>query len=162
MIQHTEKHLYDFLKTIMEEENMENKGFKVYRGFLPSNNFEDRENGKKTNDYFPFIILRTVEFSQERENFNDYNSFADFEIWIGTKEEKEEDYINNLAVGDYIREKILEESTKNGSFAVDQTKEFKVTFHSDASEPYFYSRITFSVYAEPITSKIEMFRRIVK
>ncbi|MBF1333351.1 MAG: hypothetical protein HXM49_04135, partial [Leptotrichia sp.] len=70
--------------------------------------------------------------------------------------------VNNLAVGDYIREKMLEESTKDGSFAIDQTKEFKVTFHSDASEPYFYSRITFSVYAAPITSKIEMFRRIVK
>ena len=95
MIQHTEKHLYDFLKKIMEEENMKNKGFKVYRGFLPSNDFEDRENGKKTNDYFPFVILRAVEFFQERENFNDYNSFADFEIWIGTKEEKEKDYINN-------------------------------------------------------------------
>jgi len=27
---------------------MENKGFNVYRGFLPQNNFEDRENGKKT------------------------------------------------------------------------------------------------------------------
>ena len=157
MIQHTEKHLYDFLKKIMEEETMKNKGFKVYRGFLPSNDFEDRENGKKTNDYFPFIMLRAVEFSQERENF----SFADFEIWIGSKEEKEEDYINNLAVGDYIREKMLEESTKDESFAVDQTKEFKVTFHSDASEPYFYSRITFSVYAEPITSNIDPFKRII-
>ena len=68
---------------------MKKKGFKVYRGFLPSNNFEDRENGKKTNDYFPFVILWAFEFSQERENFNDYNSFADFEIWIGSKEEKE-------------------------------------------------------------------------
>lgn len=47
MIQHTEKHLYDFLKKIMEEETMKDKGFKVYRGFLPSNKFEDRENGKK-------------------------------------------------------------------------------------------------------------------
>ena len=161
MIQHTEKHLYDFLKTIMEEKTMKERGFKVYRGFLPSNKFEDRENGKKTNDYFPFVILRAVEFSQERENFNDYNSFADFEIWIGIKEEKEEDYVNNLVVGDYIREKILEESTKDGSFAIDQTKEFKVTFHSDTSEPYFYSRIEFTVYAEPITSKIDPFTRII-
>ena len=56
---------------------------------------------------------------------------------------------------------MLEESTKDGSFAVDQTKEFKVTFHSDASEPYFYSRITFSVYAEPITSNIDPFKRII-
>lgn len=157
MIQHTEKQIFDFLKLIMEE-----KGFNVYRGFLPSNKLEDRENGKKTNEYFPFIILRATEFSQERENFNDYNSFADFEIWIGTKEEKEEDYLKNLEVGDYIREKLLEESTRDGSFAVDQTREFKVTFHSDASDPYFYSRISFTVYAEPITSKIETFRRIVK
>ena len=151
MIQHTEKHLYDFLKKIME-----NKGFNVYRGFLPQNNFEDRENGKKTNEDFPFVILRVLEFSQEREGINSYNAFADFEIWIGTKEDKEEDYLNNLAVGDYIREKLLEESTVNGSFAVVQSEEYKVTFYSDASDPYFYSRIEFTVYAEPITSKINV------
>jgi len=151
MIQHTEKHLYDFLKKIME-----NKGFNVYRGFLPQNNFEDRENGKKTNEYFPFVILRVLEFSQEREGINSYNAFADFEIWIGTKEDKEEDYLNNLAIGDYIREKLLEESTVNGSFAVVQSEEYKVTFYSDASDPYFYSRIEFTVYAEPITSKINV------
>ena len=151
MIQHTEKHLYNFLTKIMED-----KGFNVYRGFLPQNNFEDRENGKKTNEYFPFVILRVLEFSQEREGINSYNAFADFEIWIGTKEDKEEDYLNNLAVGDYIREKLLEESTVNGSFAVDQSEEYKVTFYSDASDPYFYSRIEFTVYAEPITSKINV------
>nr|DAM38067.1 MAG TPA: tail completion protein [Caudoviricetes sp.] len=151
MIQHTEKHLYDFLKKIME-----NKGFNVYRGFLPQNNFEDRENGKKTNEYFPFVILRVLEFLQEREGINSYNAFANFEIWIGTKEDKEEDYLNNLAIGDYIREKLLEESTVNGSFAVDQSEEYKVTFYSDASDPYFYSRIEFTVYAEPITSKINV------
>lgn len=151
MIQHTEKHLYNFLTKIMED-----KGFNVYRGFLPQNNFEDRENGKKTNEYFPFVILRVLEFSQEREGINSYNAFADFEIWIGTKEDKEEDYLNNLAVGDYIREKLLEESTVNGSFAVDQSEEYKVTFYSDASDPYFYSRIEFKVYAEPITSKINV------
>ena len=50
---HTEKKIYEFLKKIMEE-----KGFNVYRGFLHSNSFEDREKGKKTNDYFPFVILR--------------------------------------------------------------------------------------------------------
>lgn len=157
MIQHTEQQLYDFLKPIVEE-----KGFNIYRGFLPSNKLEDRENGEKTNEYFPFVILRATEFSQEIENFNDYNSFADFEIWIGIKGEKEEDYLKNLAIGDYIRQKLLEESTKEGSFAVNQTREFKVTFHSDASYPYFYSRVTFTVYAEPITSGIETFRRIVK
>jgi hypothetical protein len=151
MIQHTEKHLYDFLKKIME-----NKGFNVYRGFLPQNNFEDRENGKKTNEYFPFVILRVLEFSQEREGINSYNAFANFEIWIGTKEDKEEDYLNNLAIGDYIREKLLEESTINGNFAVVQSEEYKVTFYSDASDPYFYSRIEFTVYAEPITSKINV------
>ena len=151
MIQHTEKHLYDFLKKIME-----NKGFNVYRGFLPQNNFEDRENGKKTNEYFPFVILRVLEFSQEREGINSYNAFANFEIWIGTKEDKEEDYLNNLAIGDYIREKLLEESTINGSFAVVQSEEYKVTFYSDASDPYLYSRIEFTVYAEPITSKINV------
>ena len=154
MIQHTEKHLYDFLKTIMEEENMKNKGFKVYRGFLPSNNFEDRENGKKTNDYFPFIILRAVEFSQERAGIQSYDATANFEIWIGTKEKKEEDYLNNLSVGDYIRQKLLEAPTIDGGFAVVQDREYKVTFYSDGSDPFFYSKIEFAVYAEPIEPKI--------
>ena len=145
MIQHTEKQVYDFLKKIMEDKN-----FNVYRGFLPANNFEDRENGRKTNDYFPFVILRTLDFSQERTGFQAYGAVANFEIWIGTKEEKEEDYLKNLAVGDYIREKLLEAPTIDGGFALVQDKEYKVTFHSDVSEPYFYSRIEFAVYAEPI------------
>ena len=145
MIQHTEQQLYDFLKVIMEEKN-----FNVYRGFLPENKFEDRENGKKTNEYFPFILLRALEFGQTREGFHNYDCFADFEIWIGTREEKEEDYLKNLATGDYIRQKLLEESTRNGSFAIDQQKEFKVAFYSDRSEPYYDSRISFTVDAEPI------------
>ena len=151
MIKHTEQHLYNFLKKIMEE-----KEFNVYRGFLPSNNFEDRENGKKTNDYFPFVILRVTDFSQERTGIQGYDSSADFEIWIGTKEEKEEDYLNNLNIGDYIREKLLEESAVSDSFAVDESKEFRVSFFSDRSEPYFFSKVTFSVYAEPITSNINV------
>lgn len=149
MIQHTEKHLYDFLKKIMKD-----KGFNVYRGFLPSNNFEDRENGKKTNDYFPFVILRATEFSQEREGIHAYDCTADFEVWIGTKEEKEENYLNNLAIGDYIRQKLLEAPTLDGGFAIVQNNEFKVNFYSDASEPYFYSRVSFAVYAEPIEPEI--------
>ena len=72
MIQHTEQHIYDFLEKIMKEKN-----FNVYRGFLPSNNFEDRENGKKTNDYFPFVILRVIEFSQERQGIHS-SSFSPF------------------------------------------------------------------------------------
>lgn len=149
MIQHTEQQLYDFLKVIMQEKN-----FNVYRGFLPENKFEDRENGKKTNGYFPFILLRALEFGQTREGFHNYDCFADFEIWIGTREEKEEDYLKNLATGDFIRQKLLEESTRNGSFAINQQKEFKVAFYSDRSEPYYYSRISFTVYAEPIESEV--------
>ena len=52
---HTEKKIYEFIKKIMKE-----KGFKVYRGFLPSNSFEDRENGKKTKDYLPFVIFNYI------------------------------------------------------------------------------------------------------
>ncbi|MBP6280987.1 MAG: hypothetical protein KA384_02930 [Leptotrichiaceae bacterium] len=149
MIQHTEQHIYDFLEKIMKEKN-----FNVYRGFLPSNNFEDRENGKKTNDYFPFVILRVIEFSQERQGIHSYDCVADFEIWIGTKGEKEEDYLKNLVIGDYIRQKLLESPTINGGFSVVQNQKFNVTFHSDASDPYFYSKINFSVYAEPIEPNI--------
>lgn len=149
MIQHTEEHVFNFLKKIMED-----KGFNVYRGPLPSNRLEDRENGKKTNDYFPFVNLRVEEFSQERMGIQSYDCIANFVIWIGTKEEKEENYLNNLAIGDYIRQKLLEAPTLDGGFALVQNSEFKVTFHSDASEPYFYSRITFSVYAEPIEPNI--------
>lgn len=170
MIKDTEEQIYNYLVEIMEEKNknlMEEwplsesgeifKGFKVYRGFLPDNKFEDRMNGEKTNDYFPFILLKITEFSQRRENYNDYNSFANFAIWIGTKGEKNEDYLKNLMIGDYIRDKLLKESTIDKGFAIDQIKEFNVTFHKDQADSYFYSRIEFTVYLEPITSEINNF-----
>ena len=120
---HTEKKIYEFLKKIMEE-----KGFNVYRGFLSSNSFEDRENGKKTNDYFPFVILRALEFRQDRAGVGYYNAFSDFEIWVGTKEEKEEDYLKNLEMARYIAGKLLEETTRvknnigNAEFVLEQNK----------------------------------------
>ena len=115
---------------------------------MPSNSFEDRENGKKTNDYFPFVILRALEFRQDRAGVDYYNAFSDFEIWVGTKEDKEEDYLKNLEIARYIAGKLLEETTK-----VKQNKEIKVTFHSDQANPYFYSRLKFTAYAEPIVSE---------
>ena len=151
---HTEKKIYEFLKKIMKE-----KGFNVYRGFLPSNSFEDRENGKKTNDYFPFVILRIAEFRQNRDGVGYYNAFSDFEIWVGTKEEKQEDYSNNLETARYIARKLLEETTKvrndtdSAGFAIDQNKEIRVLFRSDQAYPYFFSRVTFTAYAEPIVSE---------
>ena len=62
------------------------------------------------------------------------------------------------------KEKLLEETTKplkdkllnidnqGSGFVIDQTKEFKVSFHSDQYRPYFFSRISFSVYGEAISS----------
>ena len=151
---HTEKKIYEFLKKIMKE-----KGFNVYRGFLPSNSFEDRENGKKTNDYFPFVILRALEFRQDRAGVDYYNAFSDFEIWVGTKEDKEEDYLKNLEIARYIAGKLLEETTRvknnigNAEFVLEQNKEIKVAFYSDQANPYFYSRLKFTAYAEPIVSE---------
>lgn len=150
MIQHTEKHIYDFISEIMK-----NKGFNVYRGIIPSNDFEDRENGKKTNDYFPFVVIRVITFNQVTESIDYYDCDVDFEIWVGTKEDKEENYIKNLEIGDYIRQELLTESSKQGSFIINTNKEFKVTFHSDRNEPYFFSKITFSVYGEPISPRTE-------
>ena len=153
MIQDTESQLFDFLVEIMREKN-----FNVYRGFLPKNRTEDRARyNTKTNEYFPFIMLRVLNFSQVREGFHNYDCFAEFEIWIGTKEEEKEDYINNLAIGDYIRQQLMEESMRNGSFAIDQTKKFNVEFYSDQVEPYYYSRVSFTVFAEPIESNIKAY-----
>lgn len=162
MIQHTEKQIYDYLQKIIDEKNV-NMGdkYKVYRGFLPSNSFEDRENGEKSNNYFPFVILRALSYEQRVAGFGQGDSYADFEIWIGTKEEKEEDYINNLAMGDFIREKLLENSTVENGFSIDQSKDFRVEFYSDQSKPYYYSKINFTVFAEPIQSKVKTFRKIV-
>ncbi|QXW65656.1 hypothetical protein KX935_07840 [Streptobacillus moniliformis] len=157
MIVNTERHLYDFLKRILTKEKLKSfcdgiidYDINIYRGFLPTNDFADRENGNKTNNYFPFVLLRIVNFSQETIGINSYEAPVDIEIWIGTKEEKEEDYIKNLALGDYIRQQLLSEVHKKGAFAVDVTKNFSVNFFSDKQEPFFYSKIDFVVYGEPV------------
>ena len=137
MIKHTEEKIFEFL-----DKELSNKGIKVYRGFLPQKSFEDRENGNY------------------KENF----PYVKFEIWVSTKENGENDYLENLSLANEIMEKLLEETTKpvkdkllnidnqGSGFVIDQTKEFKVSFHSDQYRPYFFSRISFSVYGEAISS----------
>ena len=141
MIKHTEEKIFEFL-----DKELSNKGIKVYRGFLPQKSFEDRENGNY------------------KENFPYYDSPVEFEIWVATKENGENDYLENLSLANEIMEKLLEETTKpvkdkllnidnqGSGFVIDQTKEFKVSFHSDQYRPYFFSRISFSVYGEAISS----------
>ena len=108
--------------------------------------------------------MRIVEFKQERAGIDYYDSPVEFEIWVATKENGENDYLENLSLANEIMEKLLEETTKpvkdkllnidnqGSGFVIDQTKEFKVSFHSDQYRPYFFSRISFSVYGEAISS----------
>ena len=64
-----------------------------------------------------------------------------------------------MEIARYIAGKLLEETTKvknnigNAEFVLEQNKEIKVTFHSDQANPYFYSRLKFTAYAEPIVSE---------
>lgn len=158
MIKYTEEKIFEFL-----DKELSNKGIKVYRGFLPQKSFEDRENGNYKEN-FPYVTLRIVEFKQERAGIDYYDSPVEFEIWVATKENGENDYLENLSLANEIMEKLLEETTKpvkdkllnidnqGSGFVIDQTKEFKVSFHSDQYRPYFFSRISFSVYGEAISS----------
>ncbi len=146
MIIDVEKQVYDFLVKIME-----GKGFNIYRGFLPTNDFKDRESGKKTNDYFPFVILRVIKGNQ---NIVSNLCNIDFELWIGTKEDKEEDYLKNLSIGEYVREKLLDKTYEENSFTVNLNEDYGVEFVSDTANPYFYSKVYFTVYGEPIEQNI--------
>ena len=158
MIKHTEEKIFEFLEKILSE-----KDIKVYRGFLPQKSFEDRENGNYK-ESFPYVTLRIVEFKQERAGIDYYNSPVEFEIWVASKEEQEKNYLENLETAHFIMEKLLEETTKpardkllnidkqGSGFVIDQTREFKVSFHSDQYRPYLFSRISFSVYGEAVTS----------
>ena len=51
-----------------------------------------------------------------------------------------------------VKDKLLNIDNQGSGFVIDQTKEFKVSFHSDQYRPYFFSRISFSVYGEAISS----------
>ncbi len=163
MILNTEQHLYEFLKKILQKDEL-NKyrgglidyDINLYRGFLPTNDFANREKGEKTNDYFPFVLLRINNFSQKTIGINSYLVPVNVEIWIGTKEEKESDYIKNLAIGDYIRQRILTVIGEENGFIMDVEKEFKVEFFSDRQDPFFYSQINFTVYGEAVEPLTEV------
>lgn len=150
MIMTIEQRLYDFLC-----EKLKDKGFNVYRGFLPENDHETREqSNKKKNEYFPFVILRITHFEQSRVGIDTYLTPIDFELWIGTKEDKEEDYIKNLSIGDFLRKELLIQSTQDKLFAIDASYPFTVDFYSEESEPYFYSMCKFRAFGIPEESEI--------
>ena len=100
MIKHTEEKIFEFL-----DKELSNKGIKVYRGFLPQKSFEDRENGNYKEN-FPYVTLRIVEFKQERAGIDYYDSPVEFEIWVATKENGENDYLENLSLANEIMEKV--------------------------------------------------------
>lgn len=149
MIITVEKMLYDFL-----EKKLDGKGIKVYRGLLPETKHSDREEGKEKNKLFPFALLRLNEFKQTRTNTSGYDVPVDFEIWIGTKLETEEDYLKNLEIGDYLKQEFLNNSLLDGKFSVDQSFPFSVEYFSDEMYPYFYSLCKFRVYGIPTTSDV--------
>lgn len=149
MIKKVEEWLFAFLT-----EKLKGKEVHLFRGFLPEQKHEDRENGHKTNDYFPFVILRVTNFEQTRTGQDCYDVPISFELWIGTKAEKEEEYLDNLEIGDFLRRELLKKSTKDGSFAIDQSKGFAVDFYSDQLDPYFYSRCNFTVFGVPEVSGV--------
>ncbi|MBR8700239.1 hypothetical protein IX317_000639 [Fusobacterium sp. DD29] len=146
MISDVEKSLFQFLKGILTD-----KGVNVYRGVLPDNNHLDRENGKKTNEYFPFVLIRISHFEQSRSGIDVYDAFADIELWIGTKEQ---DYLEHLELGDYLRGKFLETSTIDGKYAVKQEIPFSVDFYADDKEPFYFSTARFRVSCPATQSEI--------
>lgn len=149
MIKNMENRIFLFL-----EEKLKGKGVHLFRGFLPEQKHEDREKGQKTHDYFPFVILRVTNFEQTRTGQDSYDVPISFELWIGTKATKEEEYIDNLSLGDFLRQELLRESTKEGSFAINQAKGVTVDFYSDQLDPYFYSRCQFTAFGIPEVSVV--------
>lgn len=141
MILEVEQLVFDFLV-----EKLKEKKITVYHGLLPEINHEDREEGKSEKDLFPFAILRVTKFEQTRNGIDSYDVPIDLEVWLGSKMEDERDYLNNLAVGDYLKKEFLNESTVDGKFAVDQSFPFSIEYFTAEAEPYFYSVCRFRVF----------------
>ena len=146
MIKTIEENLYNFLV-----EKLKGKNINVYRGVLPDNRYVDREKGNKTNNYFPFVLLRIVHFEQTREGINSYDAFLNVELWIGTKEIE---YIQHLEIGDFLREEFLKTSTVNNKFAIDQSEPYTTDFYSEEKDPFFFSISRFKVLGCPEQSEV--------
>ena len=147
MILEVEKLIFDFLV-----EKLKDKNITVYHGLLPEINHEDREEGKSEKDLFPFAILRVTKFEQTRNGIDSYDVPVDLEVWLGSKMDKEEDY---------LKKEFLNESTVDGKFAIDQSFPFSIEYFTAETEPYFYSVCRFRVFGIPDTSEI-IDRKIAK
>lgn len=149
MIVKVENLVYDFLV-----EKLKDKNIKVYHGLLPKIKHEDKEEGKSEKDLFPFAILRVTKFEQTRKGIDNYDVPIDFEIWLGSKMDDDNDYLANLSIGDYLKKEFLNESTVDGKFAVDQSFPFSIEYFSAEAEPYFYSVCRFRVFGIAEESEI--------
>lgn len=143
----TENVLFRFLEKITNEKNLEeNKDYKIYRGSLPNRKLKTREENGDTKLY-PCVVLRILSHRQIRTGINGYDCDVSFEIIIGTVNEE---YISNLAMGDYIREKLMNKLVDEAGMSFNQDKEFKIETYNDEYGSFVFSRITFTLYGFPV------------
>lgn len=147
MIKAKEKQLYDFLNEILKDYKIN-----IYRGVLPSQNFNNRlndyTNNQNTKGLFPFVLLKPTEYIQNRYNLSGYNAFLNVEIIVGTNSPS--DYMKNLEISDYIKRKLLEKIVINNSFGIDQTKDFTIKFLETEQNDFFFSQINFTILIESV------------
>lgn len=150
----TEQALYDFLENIMREEK-----FNVFRGTVPKLKHKDREmlDEKEIKKIYPCVILRIISTLQVRENLSGYISDLTFEIVVGTKNE---DYLENMKVADYIKDKLLDCLYSETGFVINQNRDFKIEYYNDEYYPFIFSKIVFTLVGTPVFPNINIVERL--
>lgn len=148
-----EKAIYDFFIEIMKE-----KKYNVYRGTIPRKKLKDREqsNDVENSNIYPCLVFRVLKTTQRRDNNNGYDCNLTFEAIIGTKNEE---YLDNMLTGEYVKEKIMDKLYSDTGFMINQSDNFSIEYYNDEYDPFIFSKITFSVYGSPIVPNINLIER---
>ncbi len=154
MVSKQEIMLHDFFKNLVANE-IELNGFKVFRGYLPNSKIDFTKGPNPEEEFFPYLILRVLNYEHIRTGIDTYDSNCDFELWVGAKIQEPEEYMELVKKTEKIEEKLLEKTTDNKGFIVDQTKPFKMQWFKDQTMPYMYALISFSTKGNVILSKIK-------
>ena len=160
MISRQEEYVFNFLKEVvnsMYEENITSLNFNVYRGYLPNSkvDFATQTKEEQGDDkYFPFFLLRVLDYEHLRSGIDTYNTRCDFELAIGMKIEDPQEYLDVVRVSEFVCEKLMSNSTIKNKFNADQTKPFKMQWFKDQAKPYMYCVCSFTTTGNVAISKI--------
>ena len=162
MISRQEQYVFDFLEEVVEgiySDDVSTLDFKVYRGYLPNSKVDfstQTKNEENDDKYFPFFLLRVLDYEHLRTGIDTYVTRCDFEVAIGMKIEDPQEYLDVVKVSEYLCDKLMSETTIKNKFNVDQTKPFKMQWFKDQAKPYMYCLCSFTTTGNVAESKINI------